>query len=308
MRTALLLVLLGLGGCAALPPGQAGEAAPCGWTVEEWRSIDGGYLDERFVRLRQPVALDADIEGLWFYDAGHDSIFLLEAVSDRLRRVATLSASREVRLRLDGVGQLYLADPRAGSLLRLDTVTGEAQSFARESPLAPTAVALDRLGRVLVGDGQAGRVVAYNAHGGFEAPVADDLPPLGGVAGLLARDEQLWIVDPVERRVHLVEAGRARVVFTHSAWVSPGPLADDGRGGVVMADTATRTLYRLTAEGPVEVLTPVPLDVQRIDDLVGDGREIYLADGARGQIRVLDLVPLGCPVAPGEDATGDDNP
>lgn len=300
----LLLAMVGLAGCAELPAGPAAEEGPCGWAVEDRRTLDGGYLEERFVRLRQPVAIDADIEGVWFYDAGYGSLFVLEAVTDRLRRVAALSASRETRLRLDDFGQLYLADPRAGSLLRVDTASGEAEPLSREAAFAPSVVALDRQGRVLVGDSQAGRVFAFNTLGGFEAPVAEEMLGLGGIAGLLARDAQLWIADPVERRVHLVEDDRPRAVFTHPDWVRPGPLADDGRGGVVMADSATRLLYRLTPDESVEVLILAPLDVQRIDDLAGEAGELYLADGASGQIRVLGLVPRECPAA--TDQAGDE--
>lgn len=304
-RPTLLAVLLGLAGCAGLPPEPLREEAPCGWALEEWHTLDGGYLEERFVRLRQPVSVAADIDGLWFYDAGYATVFLLEAVSDRLRPVAAPSTSRETRLRLDGFGGLYLADPRSGALLRFDIAGGEAESLSREAALAPGAVALDREGRVLVGDSQAGRVLAFNALGGFEEPVAEEMPRLGGIAGLLARDEQLWIADPLERRVYLLTEDRLRRSFGHPDWISPGALADDGRGGVVMADTATRRLYRLTDEGAVAALTPAGLDVQRIDDLAGYAGELYLADGARGEIRVLRLTPRECPA--GSDEAGDDS-
>ncbi|HKK55681.1 NHL repeat-containing protein [Marinobacter sp.] len=292
----LLLPALLLAGCAGSGPATtaAGQAA-CGWQLQPNRTIDGGWDGTNFIQFRRPVALAADINGIWFYDAGHRAVLRLEPFTDALATVLSARLSADTQLALDKFGQLYLADPRQGKILRFDETTGQTEVFADGIGFAPSLLALDNQGRVLVADDMAGRILALNSLGGRE--------DIGGIiegdrfsriGGLATDGERLWVSDPVQRRVQAFTDGRLVAEISHPGLIQPGPLAVDQQGRVIVADTFNRQLFVFTPDTDARDAKPTTLSLGSLDGLTVGFGEVYVADGVAGRIHVLGVSARAC--------------
>lgn len=292
----LLLPALLLAGCASSGPANtAPEQAPCGWELQAHRTIDGGWDGQNFIQLQRPVALAADISGIWFYDAGHGAVLRLEPVTDALTTVLSARLSADTELALDNFGQLYLADPRQGKILRFDETTGQTEVFAAGISLTPSLLALDNRGRVLVADDMAGRILALNSLGGRE--------DIGGIiegdrfsriGGLATDGERLWVSDPVQRRVQAFTDGRLVAEINHPGLVQPGPLAIDERGRVIVADTFNRQIFIFSPDTDARSAKPTTLSLESLDGLAVGFGEVYVSDGVAGRIEVLGVSAAAC--------------
>lgn len=290
-----------LSGCAGPGPAVNRRAAACGWEARPQRTLDGGWVGGRLVRLQRPVSVAADLRGLWIYDAGHGAVFQLESIGGNMRRVLTVRLPAESRLRVDGFGQIYLSDPRRGEILRFDETGAPPQTFRTEGLGAPQALALTRDGRVLVGD-VSGRVAVFNTVGGLERVLTAQGEPFGRIGGLAADRDRVFISDPLLRRIHVLRGDRPEAALSHPDLRSPGPLAMDEDGRLVVGDTVNRSLFVFSGdEGSPRVSGPVSLPVHAIDDIAAGFGEVFVADGNTGRIQVLRLVPMPCAGASGPE-------
>jgi sugar lactone lactonase YvrE len=230
-------------------------------------------------------------------------VFRLESIGGNLRRVLTVRLPPESRLRVDGFGQIYLSDPRRGEVHRFDETGAPPQTFRTEGLGAPQALALTRDGRVLVGD-VSGRVAVFNTVGGLERVLTAQGEPFGTIGGLAVDRDRVFISDPLLRRIQVLKDDRPVGALSHPELRSPGPLAMDEDGRLVVGDTANRTIFVFSGdEESPRISGPVSLPAHAIDDIAAGFGEVFVADGNTGRIHVLRLVPAACadPAAPEND-------
>ena len=187
-----------------------------------------------------------------------------------------------------GDGRVWVAAPRAGTVVALDAETGEPTGTPLRTGDAPARLALGRSG-VWVADAAAGTVRAVRPPRVF-SPVrlgadATDVALAGGA---------VWVASSADGRVYVVEPGTTRPL---PAGRSPVALAADERRVVAVDDRGgTLTTFdpsrRATVGSPVHI-GGAPVDVA----LAGD--TAWVADAAGGRIvavkdgAVTDSVAVG---------------
>ena len=234
-------------------------------------------------------------------------------------------------------GEIWVADPEGGRVLRLDAKTGEIADTV-DLGGRPEYIGIGP-DRVWVGDGAAGTIVRIEPE--TNAPVDEPIevgPPaqnmtisVGTALVWAVVGNDLVTIDPVTREVTVIDASRQPIdVSAHlgSVWVldaargllhldgTTGEELGDPRGvrgltGDVFADQGTLwiadfeddTIVRLDRQGGFAGTTPVP--GAYIDLAVGKKALWVLSRTAEGtQLNALDLVN-GAPLAPAYVIEGD---
>ncbi len=288
-------LFLVLSACAIAPSGSGEvEDAP----RQPWRLLQAAPdTTGRFVQLGRPVAVAGWQDQIFIADAGRGVIYRYDRAADRLLLFHTRPLSPAVRLEANAAGELYVTDPEAGQVLRLDVRGQVVQRFRDFNLNRPLALCDDpRGGRLLVLDGPYQQILAFNRLGRLEEilqPRDEYGQPPGGLIDLAADADRFYLLDGARREVLMVDRqGRFVGRFGASRLRQPVALVRDAAGRILVADAFDNRLWLFPARRPAGAQArAVPLAGAWIRDLAVAEGWLYVADEGLGGVHILRLLP-----------------
>ncbi len=302
--TVCIALLLPLTACVA--PGVFG-----GRVVEPllvpWRSLSGGRLEGamvpgvgRYIPFARPVAVSARGNDIYIADGGRRRIYRFD------RALQTLSVfyhpiPSAVALYAAFDRSVYVAEPSAGRVLQIGPDGTLLHTFSNAANLArPVAVAVDEVrGRVLIADGLYNHILIFNHLGGLTGvivPRDSASHRLRGIRAMsLGPDGLLYVVDGLKRRVVVVGPnGSYRYSFGEGRMVDPVAIAVDRYRRAFVADAFNNTIEVYAQGREVAVFGGTGLGPGHFTQITGlclDENKLYVTDGGRGDVQILQVAP-----------------
>lgn len=228
-----------------------------------------------------------------FYLSGFANQLVIATATGRERRSLAPTVKLPLRLVVGARQDAWIQDGEPGALVHLGF---DGTVIARvPCPVAALgAMALDRVGRLYLGDRSRGRIAVLGPDGSELSTLGLRLEPaLGGVTGLAVRPdgEGLWVADRAGARLIRVDSAGlpVRILTGGTAGLplaGPEDLAATGDGGVWAVDAPASRLVRFDPEGRLVASLPVPggdLGGARIR--VREDGGLWLLDPSRGALR-----------------------
>lgn len=261
----------------------------------------GGGRDRGYTRLVSPVAVAAEFTTVHIADGGQNSILRFDRSTQTVRGIIEgMFVDGSTRLFVDRANSLYVSDERRGEVTQYDLDGRPVRVFGQSGSLSrPVAVWVDDArGEILVGDAGSAAVVVFNTAGGVLAsirPSTDDGGTVESIADIWGGPDQLYILDPLQRRVHLLSRrGSYRYGFGEDHLTAPTRLAVDGYNRVYVADSSDSTIKVFRGGELVAVVGgrrgPDRVRLQSIGDMwaASDGF-FYVADPMTTAVKVFKI-------------------
>ena len=317
-----LLAVMLLGGCATVlgftgvgtrPASPVGTADSCAAEPREnllrrWGEISGslsmrivgrsGAFDSGVLQLGSPTGVAASLDQVYILDSGHAQILRLDRNSQAVRqRIPVPGVDLRARISVDRSQSLYLTNPAVASVTQYDLDGRMLQTFASQSVLAePVGLAVsDRDGSLYVADGLSARVVVFNAQGAVERIIGNQFEDSGeflSVGDIALAPDQLFVVDQVARRVHLLSsAGRYRYAFGEEVLIDPQAVVVDRENRVYVADNGDKSIKIFQGGELLSVFggpdNPERVRLGRVSGMWESDELLYVADTESVSIKIF---------------------
>lgn len=298
-RRRLLLGAAGLAGCAGEPRPAPAVAVP-GQPLR-WRTLQGGFIAPTlpplapaagartgmYVRWLAPGAIALAGQDLLVADAGAGRLWRVEAGGGYLTGIGGVAVGPHTQLALGPDLSAWVLDPAARQVLRLARDGRLLQTLTLPpAMLTPLAMLLvDGGATLLLADGMGAQWLEQRPGGAARtvAPIG-----LGGVDGLAAAPDGLFVLDRLHGLVHRVARdGRTRATLGRGELLQPVAIAADRLGRVYVHDAQDGSLKRLEAGGPTRRWTASELGLQRIGGLSVEGLMLAVSDPLAGVVQLL---------------------
>ena len=232
------------------------RVTPGGATLQVW-----GGAGNKLGQLQVP-------SGIWI--GGTDGVFVADSGNRRVQRFSFTGEARQqyasgvnpwtggtvsavdhpVRTAVDGNGNVYVADPAHGRVVRL---TPAGAPVGVISVGDPEGLAIDPRGNLLVADSQSNRIARFSPTG---QPLSSFEGALSGPRGVAAdRAGNVYVADTHNDRIVQFSPAGQVVAQWGGSGEAPGqfhgPLgvAVDADGSLYVADTGNQRVLRLASEG-----------------------------------------------------------
>ncbi len=270
------------------------------------QSLSGGRLGGamvpgtgRYIPFAHPVAVSARGNDIYIADGGRRRIYRFD------RALQTLSVfyhpiPSAVTLYAAFDRSVYVAEPSAGRVLQIGPRGTLLHTFSNAANLArPVAVAVDEVrGWVLIADGLYNHILVFNHLGGLTGvivPRDSASHRLRDIRAMSLGPDGLYVVDGLERRVVVVGLnGAYRYSFGEGRMVDPVAIAVDRYRRAFVADAFNNTIEVYAQGREVAVFGGTGLGPGHFTQITGlclDEDKLYVTDGGRGDVQILQVAP-----------------
>ena len=244
------------------------------------------------------IAAKADQQLVYVSDTDAKELRIFDLANNQIRRLnAITSFGRPLGITFDGAGNLYVCDAHYKSVMVFGPDNQPRFTIGGPDDLeVPAFVEVnDRLGRVYVSDGKAGRVVVFDKQGKKLFTFGE----LGGESGMfrapqgmaIDKENRVFVADLLNARVQVFDAdGKFLYMFGERAdlpggFEGPKDMAFDSEGNLHIVDSRKALLLSYQADGrlllytggqkqstsPVGFAMPISIFIDKND-------RIYIAD------------------------------
>jgi DNA-binding beta-propeller fold protein YncE len=297
-----VVAMFALAGCSGLGPASVSNSSARQQLLQPWIDLTGSRSISQFgqpglavsggyIVLRQPTAISARANDLYFIDAGLHRIFRYNRVEQTLTPFSNLAAEAVMSIYTAPDMSVYITDPVRAQVLHFSPNGSPLPSLVSPGNLGrPIAIAIDESsGQLLVADALYNQIIVFNYQGQALSIIKPQ--QVRGIAAMALGTDGIYILDKLARQIVVMRFdGTYRYAFGADALTAPAAITVSRDNLVFVSDHSDQTIkvFRngqlLSTAGGTGI---APGRFNQIAGMAVEGGLFYAADSLNARVQIM---------------------